>query len=175
MLVRNAGCALRLAAKRCLSTAPLKALPTIAEAQTMPRHVSQMSGDHLYLMVCSASGQPKAAAVRERLRREIMAVDNIEYSETSEKLLEMSAAVQSNQAVIKAPYQAGIYTALFSGWASLPLVFHYGTASVFNDYFVTADPPEVGDADTWLEVRPPPRPPPPPRSTVPCLQGCNTV
>ena len=36
--------------------------------------------------------------------------------------------------------------------ASLPLVFHYPSAALFNDNFVTAAPPEVGEADTWLEV-----------------------
>ena len=31
-------------------------------------------------------------------------------------------------------------------------MFHFGSASKFNDLFVTAEPPEHGDADTWLEV-----------------------
>lgn len=58
----------------------------------------------------------------------------------------------SNQLKEKAPYHASIYIALVTGWASLPLVFHYPSAAFFNDKFVTADPPEVGEADTMLEV-----------------------
>ena len=67
-------------------------------------------------------------------------------------MLSISSAVKSGQLALKAPYHASIYTALIAGWASLPLVFHYGSASLFNDFFVTADPPDVGEADTWLEV-----------------------
>jgi hypothetical protein len=67
-------------------------------------------------------------------------------------LKQMSDAIRSNHNMIKAPYMASIYVALFSGWASIPLVFHYDSAQAFNDRFVTADPPEVGEADTWLEV-----------------------
>jgi len=68
------------------------------------------------------------------------------------QLLELSKCSVANQNLMKAPYLFSIYFALVAGWASLPLVFHFQTALVFNDWFVTADPPERGDADTWLEV-----------------------
>ncbi|KOO27348.1 hypothetical protein Ctob_003574, partial [Chrysochromulina tobinii] len=68
------------------------------------------------------------------------------------QLLGIAKACVENQMLMKAPYQLSIYTALVAGWTSLPLVFHYTTASIFNDYFVTAEPPDVGEADTWLEV-----------------------
>jgi hypothetical protein len=45
-----------------------------------------------------------------------------------------------------------IYGALITGWVSIPLLFHYPSASLFNHYLVTAAPPEIGDADTCLEV-----------------------
>ena len=63
-----------------------------------------------------------------------------------------AGTVSGTHALLKLPYQIGIVSALLGGWLSLPLVFHYGAASKFNDHFVTCDPPDVGEADTWLEV-----------------------
>lgn len=145
----------------------------------MPRHVSELSGDQLVIL--SEQGAHLGAS-RERLRREIMAIDGISYSETTNvvrtldicadrtclapraylptlcarlplaQLLAVAKESVGQQIMMKAPYQLSIYTALVAGWASLPLVFHFSTATLFNDMFVTADPPDVGDADTWLEV-----------------------
>jgi hypothetical protein len=81
-----------------------------------------------------------------------MTVDNIDYVETKERMIEMSAHVTSGQALYKSPYQIGIVSAVVGGWLSLPLVFHYASAAKFNDMFVTCDPPEMGEADTFLEV-----------------------
>ena len=131
-------------------TGPMKSIPSIDDAVNMPRHMSELSNPQLFLLAESIG---HAGACRERMRREIMAVDNVEYSETSATLLAMANHIKGNHNYLKAPYLVGIYAALVSGWVSLPLVFHYQTASIFNDNFVTADPPEVGDADTWLEVR----------------------
>jgi len=124
-------------------------LPTIEDAKRMPRHVSELSGDQLVIL--SEQGAHLGAS-RERLRREIMAIDGISYSETTNVLLAVAKESVGQQIMMKAPYQLSIYTALVAGWASLPLVFHFSTATLFNDMFVTADPPDVGDADTWLEV-----------------------
>jgi len=180
--------ALPLHALRCATTMSaaatpvsrrVKPLPSIEDAKLMPRHVSDLTGDQLVLL--SERGEHLDAS-RERLRREIMRIDRIAYSETTPivspisrqppcllfyrarrtctncarcepgQLLGIAKACVDNQMLMKAPYQLSIYTALVAGWASLPLVFHYTTASIFNDYFVTAEPPDVGEADTWLEV-----------------------
>ena len=37
-------------------------------------------------------------------------------------------------------------------WLSIPLVFSYTVAKKFNDVFVTAEPPDVGEMDTILEI-----------------------
>ena len=124
-------------------------LPTIEDARAMPRHVSDMSGDSLFVL---AEGSGHAGARRERMRREIMVVDNVDYVATGTRLSEMSSLAASRHALYKSPYQIGIFSALVGGWFSLPLVFHYQSASGFNDLFVTCDPPDVGEADTWLEV-----------------------
>jgi hypothetical protein len=124
-------------------------VPTLEDAKAMPRHISDLTGDQLYVL---SEGSGHMAATRERLRRDIMVVDQVDYVATKTRLMEMSAMVASNHALFKAPYQLGIISAIIGGWASLPLVFYYPSASLFNDLFVTCDPPEVGDADTWLEV-----------------------
>ena len=50
------------------------------------------------------------------------------------------------------PYEVGIQTAITAGWLSIPLVFSYTVAKKFNDSFVTAEPPDVGEMDTILEI-----------------------
>jgi len=138
------------AALRSLSSSPAKiVVPTIEEAKEMPRYVTELTGEQL-LLLSEQGGHLDAS--RERLRREIMAIDNIEYTETTPIMLQIADTCKGEQLKLKTPYYVGIYTALVAGWASLPLVFHYKSASMFNDYFVTADPPEVGAYDTWLEV-----------------------
>jgi len=140
-------------AQRLLSSPPSKALPeelpTIADAAGMPRHLSDLSGEQIYLLAESCAHH---GAVRERLRREIMVIDGIEYAHTSKRLLEMGALIKGGHTMLKLPFEVGIWTSLIAGWASIPLVFHFSTAQLFNDKFVTADPPDVGEADTWLEV-----------------------
>ena len=121
-------------------------LPTIESARSLPRHVMELSNEQLFVL---AEGEEHSCARREMLRREIMAVDGIDYEATTARVREMSATCATMHTLFKAPYQLGIVSALVGGWASLPLVFHFGSASLFNDYFVTADPPDVGDADTW--------------------------
>jgi len=113
-----------------------------------------MDGDTLYrLAEDTKSGNiPHAGASRERFRREIMAVDGLEYTDTSDRLIEIASNIDFNDALLKAPAHLGIYTALLVGWGSIPLTFHYASAAKFNELFVTADPPDIGDADTWLEV-----------------------
>jgi hypothetical protein len=134
------------------SRLPIVRLPTKDDAASMPRHVSELSGEQLFTLAEATGHQ---GAVRERMRREIMAVDDVPYTQTGDKLIEMSEACKVNHTMIKAPYLASIYIALVSGWASIPLVFTFPVAQAFNDRFVTADTPEVGEADTWLEVRAP--------------------
>ena len=127
-------------------TAPL---PTIEAARAMPTNVQDLSGESLFIL---AEGAEHPGARRERMRREIMVVDEVAYEATGERLKEISALAASRHAIYKSPYQLGIFSALLGGWFSLPLVFHFGSASKFNDLFVTAEPPEHGEADTWLEV-----------------------
>ena len=136
-------------AARALSTSPL--IPTAASAKAMPRHVSEISGENLFILAQAGNTD----AVRERMRREIMAKDGVEYEETTVRLREMSSCAAANHHLHMFPFQLGIVTAGVSGFISIPLVFSYQCASWFNDIFVTADPPEARAAT-------PPAPPAPP-------------
>lgn len=114
----------------------------------MTRHVSELGGPELFIM--AENGHE--AACRERLRREIMAVDKVEYPATTKVLTQMNAHVNTNLGLIKVPYKTAIYTSLAAGVVSIPLVFHEHSARAFNTFFVTAAPPEIGEADTMLEI-----------------------
>lgn len=116
--------------------------------------VSQLSNQSLFTLaeMGEPGSVPHAAASRERLRREIMTVDNIQYHETSDRLLEIAKHINPNDPTLETPFVVAIYSAYLAGFASIPMCFHYATAAKFNDLFVTIDPPEVGAADTMLEV-----------------------
>jgi len=111
--------------------------------------------DHFTLYQLAQVGrddaQPQPGAARELMRREIMAVDNVEYADTTERLLEICGTVPANP-LIEVPMYTSIAAAYVAGWLSFPLTFNFATASKFNDIFVTQPPPEGADVETWLEV-----------------------
>ena len=84
----------------------------------MPRHVCDLSGCDVFLL----AEQGHRGALRERLRREIMTVDGIEYENTTGKLREMSDLIGTGHMQMRLPYHIGIWTAMISGYCSLPLV-----------------------------------------------------
>ena len=137
--LRSSGVLTRATRSLSVTAGGFPPLPTIDQAKAMPRHLSQVSGENLFVL----TEQGNANAIREQLRREIMAVDGMEYEETTVRLREMSALVASNHAMYMAPFRALIGSAAICGFASLPLVFSFTCASWFNHHFVTADPPEV--------------------------------
>lgn len=53
--------------------------PTQEDVRSMPRHISELDGGDLFLMTKTAGGSLPAA--RERLRREIMHADGVDYEE----------------------------------------------------------------------------------------------
>jgi hypothetical protein len=116
----------------------------------MPRSTSVLSNESLFLLAQLGS----RPACRERLRREIMVVEDVDYADTTRKLHEFNNQQQRFFVIAKLPYQIGIYTAILSGWAALPLVFHLPSAELFNEKFVwAAHPrPEEHALDTVLEV-----------------------
>ena len=63
--------------------------PGPKEAEEMPRHMSQIAGTQLF-MLAKIDGPSQMAACRERLRREIMHVDGVNWMDAMPKLLEIN-------------------------------------------------------------------------------------
>jgi hypothetical protein len=96
--------------------------PTVAYAREQPTELWQLSNDTLYL---AARADPLAHNVhQERLIRNIMAVDALEYDQAQEKMREI---FQHNRLSMTSPrlipYDAGLVISLVSAGAAFPLVF----------------------------------------------------
>lgn len=90
-------------------------------------------------------------AREERLIREIMCVDDIEWNDAHIRFQGILATNRRGIWLDRLPYCIGLITAVISSIASLPLVFDYDTILWFNEHYVTTDVPEPRDLETWLE------------------------
>jgi len=115
------------------------------------RHISELDGAGLYFLA-KIEGPAQIDACRERMRREIMLVDSLDYEGATPILLDMNRVNSAGLWQKKLPYQMTFWTAQVSGWISLPLVFSLACARPFNTYGVTTDVPEPEDLQTMLEV-----------------------
>ena len=122
--------------------------PTIEEAKNMPREFCEMPNE--ILMQLGALGEHEAN--KERLRREIMAVDNVDWDAAGPKLLEIEKANKAGMSIATFPYKLGVFGALLTGVGSIPMVFQLDLAIWFNEEYVTTDVPPPADLETWLEV-----------------------
>jgi len=122
--------------------------PNVEIARQLPRFYSEMSNE--VLLVYCAQNDPEAH--QERLIREIMAVDNVEWDVAHKKVGEIAATNKMGMSLATVPYKIGLGMAVTAGLASIPLVFHLDTALWFNEHFVTAEVAEPEDLETWLEV-----------------------
>lgn len=114
----------------------------------MQRHYYEYPND--VLLMLSVNGDHCART--ERLTREIMATDNVDWEQAQSKVAEISNATHKGIGLTVAPIRAVIYGAVVAGLASFPLCFHLDTAMWFNEHFVTADVAEPKDLETCLEV-----------------------
>ena len=114
----------------------------------MPRYYNEMPAD--VLLVMAASGDQEAR--EERVIREIMAVDKVEWPTARQTFLDVLAANRRFLFVATIPYKVGILCSFTAGIVSFPLIFHLDTVLVFNEVFVTTDVPEERDLETPLEV-----------------------
>jgi len=121
--------------------------PTIAYAKQQPREVYELSNEALAI----ASRDVKAHDLhQERLIRDIMAVDGVEYVAASEKMKEIFAANRKGMFLRCLPVEAGCF--LFAGLAlgAFPLVFHFETSQMFAD-FVQTSYDQVPEAGRWRD------------------------
>jgi len=122
--------------------------PTAKEAAALPYDIDHLP--HEVLLIAAINGNHDART--EVLTRNIMAVDNVDWHTAKETTMEIQACAQSGNWLGRLPYQFGFVLATTAGIASIPLCFHLDTVLAFNEAYVTCDPPEEGDVDTWLEV-----------------------
>ena len=121
---------------------------TIEEAKAMPRFAHEFSNEALSIM--AANGQ--AFAVRERLVREIMAVDGITWEDAQPKMDAISESNHTGMFMVTLPYKIGIVTGVVAAFSTFPLCFNEQVALWFNEEFVTTEVPPIEDRETWLEI-----------------------
>eukprot|EP00615_Pteridomonas_danica_P007067 CAMPEP_0114340604 /NCGR_PEP_ID=MMETSP0101-20121206/8480_1 /TAXON_ID=38822 ORGANISM="Pteridomonas danica, Strain PT" /NCGR_SAMPLE_ID=MMETSP0101 /ASSEMBLY_ACC=CAM_ASM_000211 /LENGTH=229 /DNA_ID=CAMNT_0001473907 /DNA_START=23 /DNA_END=712 /DNA_ORIENTATION=- len=112
------------------------------------REATQFDNDTLTVLALEGNED----AVQERLIREIMAKDEVEWDDASKKFGEIEQAHRNGLAMAKLPYKVGIVCAVTAAFASFPLCFDLPTALWFNEHYVTTDVADPEDLETWLEV-----------------------
>ena len=103
-------------------------------------------------MIIRLSAEGVFEAIEERLIREIMAVDEIEYDAASDIMSSISSKNQEGMFIQTLPYYVGISTGLVGAFGSIPLCFELNTVAWFNEHYVTTEVPPPQDLETWLEV-----------------------
>ena len=116
-------------------------VPNLEEAATQPRKFRECSNDLLYTLAITG----EYGARKERLVREIMRVDKIEWEVARNKVeTDINAANDRGKWLVTLPYKVGVLAGLGAGISAVPLVFHKPTAAWFCETFVHEDLPEGG-------------------------------
>ena len=140
--------ALSLHHRRPLCTARLLASdkPSIEYARQQPREVFHLSNEALAI---AARDSESHDLHQERLIRDIMAIDNVQYEGAAEKMKEVFSANRRGLTMVL-PLEAGCV--LFAGLSMVcfPLVFHFETSQAFAD-FVMASYDEIPETGRWRE------------------------
>jgi hypothetical protein len=121
---------------------------TLEQAQDMPRSYNELPNE----LIIAAAIEGDQEAVEERLIREIMAVESLNWDDARPIFLEMVQENRKGLFMITLPYKIGVVSAVVAGVVSLPMVFDYNTVLWFNEFYVTSDVPEAKDLETPLEV-----------------------
>ena len=138
-----------IATRQISESVPLSSdRPTMDMAKDMPTGFTHMNNE--ILMTLGALNNSAARA--EMLKRHIMVVDNVPYTEAVVTFEKISDYNRELMRFFHIPYTIGIAAAVGGGLASIPLVFHRSTVEWFNENYVTADIPQRADLETALEV-----------------------
>jgi hypothetical protein len=114
---------------------------TIETAKAMPKNYNEMPNEILLTMAVGGDQEAR----EERVIREIMSVDNIEWDKAQEKLGLIKTANRRGLSLITLPYKVGVIVPVVAGLASFPMIFHLDTVLVFNEHFVT-----TGMTSLWV-------------------------
>ena len=91
-------------------------------------------------------------ALEEMLKRHIMRVDAVDYSDACRVLEDIERKNHELEHVMALPFQMAIIVCGVGCFLSIPLVFHLPTVEFFNEHFVTAEHPQPKELETALEV-----------------------
>ncbi|EKX46541.1 hypothetical protein GUITHDRAFT_162980 [Guillardia theta CCMP2712] len=117
-------------------------------AKAQPRAYYEMTNEQL--LIFTSKGD--SAACKERLLREIMAVDKVTWDDAHQRLFEIEESNSRGLGLFTMPYKTGIVVSVAAGLISVPMVFDLNTALWFNEQFVTTEVADAKDLETWLEV-----------------------
>jgi len=123
-------------------------VPTIEEARELPLRFCELSNETLFCL----SEEGNHDACEERLTRNIMATDDVDWMTAKSKLSEIKAHNSSVEWLVTLPYKVGISVAGVTGIGCIPMVFHTDTVKYFNQHYVTTDVPEPQDMETVWEI-----------------------
>lgn len=106
---------------------------TKEEARELPREFEEMSNDTITIL--ARMGDQEAR--EERLIREIMRVDDVDWEAAQPRFQEMMEANRRGMWLATFPYKVGLVTSVASAVLSIPMVFDYNTILWFNEHYVT--------------------------------------
>jgi len=112
--------------------------PTLEYAAQQPRHVSELSHENLAVLAM----ENNQCAQRERLLREIMAVEGISWGDAHEKLAKLGEAKAKLYWVETLPYRIGIFGAMIGGVMGTLLVFNKPIAQMYAEKIAGEELPE---------------------------------
>eukprot|EP01038_Epipyxis_sp_PR26KG_P012041 gene12041-16114_t len=121
---------------------------TLQQAKEMPKNYDEMPNDILLSMAVMGDQEAR----EERLIREIMSVDNVDWEGAQSRFLEMVEANRKGLFFATIPYKLGIFVSMSAGLGCIPMIFDLNTVLLFNEFFVTTDVPEERDLETMFEV-----------------------
>jgi len=123
-------------------------LPSMEEAKSQPIAFCELSNETLLIL----AEQCCHAACEERLVRNIMVVDGVDWVTANVKMREIKKENLSVLWLATLPYKVGVSVGLVTGFGCVPMIFNRGIAEWFNERFVTQDVPDEKDLETLWEV-----------------------
>jgi hypothetical protein len=121
---------------------------SIETAKAMPKLYYEMPNDVLLTMAVMGDQEAR----EERLIREIMSVDDVDWDGAQPIFHDMVNSNRKGLFLATLPYKIGIFAAVGGAAISIPMIFHLETVLWFNELYVTTDVPDDKDLETPLEV-----------------------
>ena len=106
---------------------------TKEEANAQPREFEEMSSETITIL--ARMGDQEAR--EERLIREVMRTDDLNWEEAQPRFQEMMEANRRGMWIATFPYKLGLFTSVTGAVLSIPMVFDYNTILWFNEAYVT--------------------------------------